>query len=96
MIDDVGDIQSYYDEAVEKEMVRSDRHQLERDITWRYLDSYLPPEGNVLEIGCGAGTITIGLLERGYKVTAVDFSERMIELCRKRISEENQTKTISS
>ena len=94
MIDDVGDIQSYYDEAVEKEMVRSDRHQLERDITWRYLDSYLPPEGNVLEIGCGAGTITIGLLERGYKVTAVDFSERMIELCRKRISEEGLEQTV--
>ena len=87
MIDDIGDIQSYYDEAVEKELVRLDRHQLERDITWRYLDSYLPPEGNILEIGPGAGTITLGLLERGYKITAVDLSEKMIELSRKRISD---------
>lgn len=94
MIDDVSDIQSYYDEATDRELDRLNRHQLEHDITWRYLDDFLPSEGNILEIGCGAGTITIGLARRGYKVTAIDLSAKMIELCKKRTSVEGLKKNI--
>lgn len=88
MFDNISDIQSYYDNATERELERLSRHQLEHDITWRYLDNYLPSKGNILEIGCGAGTITIGLAKRGYKITAIDLSTRMVELCKKRISDE--------
>ena len=81
MIDDVSDIQSYYDEAPGRELDRLNRHQLEYDITWRYLDDFLPSEGNILEIGCGAGTLIIGLARRGYTVTATHLSGNMIERC---------------
>jgi S-adenosylmethionine-dependent methyltransferase len=53
--DDVKDIQVFYDRAVEEENGRLERHQLERDITWRYLDKYLPPRGKILEVGAGTG-----------------------------------------
>lgn len=39
----------------------------------------LPPQGNILDFGCGSGRDTKFFLERGYRVDAVDGSE---ELCR--------------
>jgi len=47
--DDTSDIRQYYEESVEKEDGRLERHQLERDMTWRYLDKYLPRQGKILE-----------------------------------------------
>ncbi|MFC1954436.1 class I SAM-dependent methyltransferase, partial [Chloroflexota bacterium] len=87
MQDNLSDIKSYYDQAVDQEQDRLQRHQLEHDITWYYLKNYLPPEGNILELGCGAGTITIGLAKLGYKVTAIDLSNEMVKTCKKRIIE---------
>jgi SAM-dependent methyltransferase len=88
MADDVSDIRAYYDACVEKENIRLERHQQERDITWRYLDKYLPPLGTVLEIGAATGVYTIPLAKKGYRVTAVDISPNSIEACKKRAVEE--------
>ena len=38
----------------------------------------------VLEIGCGIGTDTINFARAGYRVTAVDPSERSLDLARRR------------
>lgn len=40
------------------------------------------PGAFVLDAGCGAGPLTVALALRGHRVTAVDLSERMVELCR--------------
>ena len=53
MIDDVSDIKAMYDRDPEKEHQRLEWHQLEYELTWRYLDKYLPPGGLILEI-CSA------------------------------------------
>ncbi|HET7212146.1 MAG TPA: methyltransferase domain-containing protein [Terriglobia bacterium] len=37
---------------------------------------------HILEVGCGAGSITIPLAKRGYRVSAVDTVEAMVELTR--------------
>ena len=95
MLDDVSDIRSYYDSATERELARLGRHQLEHDITWLYLDRYLPSEGAVLDIGAGAGGYTVELARRGYTVTAVDLSGKLIELCRKRVSEAGLAKNVT-
>lgn len=42
----------------------------------------LPVWSRVLEVGCGAGSITIPLAKRGYSVNAVDTVEGMLELSR--------------
>ena len=41
---------------------------------------YLPTNGTIGLIGCGAGRDVLGLLERGYAVDGVDASEKCIEL----------------
>jgi S-adenosylmethionine-dependent methyltransferase len=86
--DDTGDIRQFYDDSVEKEDGRLERHQLERDMTWRYLDKYLPRRGKILEIGCATGAYTIPLAKRGYSVTAVDFAPKELDVCKKKVKEE--------
>jgi len=85
-MDDISDIRRYYDEAYEEDS-RLDRHQLERDLTWRYLDAFLPSTGQLLEIGAAAGGYTAGLAKRGYHITAFDLSESLTELRRTKLDE---------
>ena len=40
---------------------------------------FLPPNGSVLDIGCGTCAQTLALLKRGYHITAIDSSDRMVE-----------------
>ena len=94
MIDDVSDIVAMYNNAVEKEHIRLDRHQLEHDLTWCYLNKYLLPEGSILEIGVATGRYTLELAKRGYTVTAVDMSEKLLEKCRQQVSDEGLLKQV--
>lgn len=88
MIDDVSDIAAYYNSDPEREHSRLEQHQLEWDLTWHYLDQYLPSHASILEIGAGTGRYTLELARRGYTLTAVDLSAALIEVCRKRIADE--------
>src|ERR1035438_2018997 len=94
MSDDVSDIAAFYDSDPQKEHDRLARHQLEYDLTWRYLDQYLPSQGSVLEVGAASGRYTLELAKRGYAVTAVDLSAALIEECRKRIVAEEVEKRV--
>jgi S-adenosylmethionine-dependent methyltransferase len=87
-VDNTSDISRFYDAAAERENTRLDKHQVERDMTWRYLDKYLPRQGRILEVGCATGAYTIPLAKRGYFVTAVDFSPSELELCKSRLKTE--------
>jgi SAM-dependent methyltransferase len=42
----------------------------------------VPPGARILELGCGVGRMTHPLLERGFRVTAVDESAEMLERVR--------------
>jgi SAM-dependent methyltransferase len=88
MSDDVNDIAAYYNHDPEREHWRLNRHQLEHDITWRYLDQYLPSQGFILEVGAATGRYTLELAKRGYVLTAVDLSAALIEECRRSIADE--------
>jgi len=70
MRDETRETLAHYEKMVDVEAERLARHQLERDITRRYLPAYLPPEGRILEIGAATGEYTIRLAKRGYRVTA--------------------------
>jgi S-adenosylmethionine-dependent methyltransferase len=87
-MEDISDIAAYYDREKEREHTRLDRHQLEHDLTWRYLDQFLPQSGPILEIGAATGRYTLELARRGYQVTAVDLSQQQLDLCRGRLTEE--------
>ena len=85
MIDEVDDIAAHYDADPQREDLRLEEHQLEHDLTWRYLNQYLPARGAILEIGAATGRYSHQLASRGYAVTAVDLSAALIEQSKKRI-----------
>ncbi|NSW52704.1 MAG: class I SAM-dependent methyltransferase [Anaerolineae bacterium] len=88
MMDDVSDIAALYNSDPENENGRLERHQLERDLTWRHLDQYLPPHGSILEIGAATGGYTLPLARRGYTITAVDMSTELLAVCRAKLAAE--------
>jgi S-adenosylmethionine-dependent methyltransferase len=87
-MEDISDITEYYNLEAESEHTRLERHQLEYDLTWRYLERYLPTQGNLLEVGAATGRYTLELARRGYRVTAVDLSEVQLERNRQRLAAE--------
>ncbi|MFN2303340.1 MAG: class I SAM-dependent methyltransferase, partial [Anaerolineales bacterium] len=87
MTDDISDIANYYNSDPEKEHQRLENHQLEYDLTWRFFEEYLPPQGQLLEIGAATGRYTLELAKRGYRITAVDLSEVNIAFCRQLLIE---------
>ncbi len=46
---------------------------------------FVPGRSDVLDFGCGTGRTTLGLLKKGFTVTAFDFSPAMLEKARSRI-----------
>lgn len=44
------------------------------------------PETKVLEVGCGAGDLTLALVAKGARVSAVDLSPGMVEVARRRVA----------
>ena len=87
MSDDISDIRSFYDGYAESEDARLVQHQLEYELTWRYLDHYLPAQGSILEVGAATGRYTLELAKRGYKVTAVDLSSELIATNRQHLAD---------
>jgi SAM-dependent methyltransferase len=86
MNDDLSDIVDFYNSELEHEHTRLERHQLEYELTWRYLERYLPERGSILEIGAATGVYTVELARRGYQVTAVDMTEKLLQRCRENLS----------
>lgn len=87
MADDINDIRNYYNSPDSGEESRLERYQLERDVTRRYFEEFLPSQARVLEVGAAAGGYTVWLAERGHRVVAVDLSEYLLEQCKKRVAE---------
>lgn len=86
-MDDLTDIQEWYNNSWDGEETRLVRHQLEADISWMYLDRYLPPSGKILEVGFGTGHYTFGLAKQGYEITAVDLAEDFVARCSAKATE---------
>lgn len=46
------------------------------------IDKYFVAGGKTLDVGCGAGRVTIPLFKRGYQVIGIDCAEKMIAAAR--------------
>lgn len=57
--------------------------RMRRDL-WRAVEREVPPGGHLLDLGCGPGIDAEHLASRGYRVTAIDWSPRMVEETLKR------------
>jgi SAM-dependent methyltransferase len=94
MLDDIRDIAFYYNNDPDRELNRLDRHQLEHDLTWCYLERYLPAQGRILEVGAATGRYTVGLARRGYQVTALDLSAELLKKCRENLEAAGVSKQV--
>lgn len=52
-------------------------------------------KGNILELMCGTGRVSIPLLEQGQKLTCVDKSSAMLKVFRKKLENKNHTVNIN-
>lgn len=50
---------------------------------------YVPKSGKLLELGCGAGNITLWLAEKGYDVCGVDIAPTAIAWAQGKAKEHN-------
>lgn len=94
MPDDISDIAAYYNSDPAREHTRLERHQLEYELTWRYLERYLPSQGSILEVGAATGRYTLELARRDYAITAVDLSAELLEVCREKIAQAGLEKQV--
>ena len=62
MLDNIDDIAVYYNNNPEGEHSRLERHQLEYELTWRYLNQYLPAAMSAEEL---AGIVRETIAEVG-------------------------------
>jgi S-adenosylmethionine-dependent methyltransferase len=74
-------VRRFYDSDVEREWCRLDEPlgQIEFASTLRLVDKYFPSAGRVCDIGGGPGRYYVVLAQRGYRVTLVDLSDRLLE-----------------
>jgi 2-polyprenyl-3-methyl-5-hydroxy-6-metoxy-1,4-benzoquinol methylase len=76
------EIINWFDEARTKTLMESEYLNL--------IVNTIPQEGSILDLGCGTGEpIAEFFIEKGFKVTGVDGSQKMIELCKQRFPSEN-------
>lgn len=56
-----------------------------------YIDRFLKEvhHGKILDIGCGTGTLSEYIANKGFSVDAVDFSEEMLKIARRKIKNVN-------
>ncbi|HRK21153.1 MAG TPA: class I SAM-dependent methyltransferase [Fimbriimonadaceae bacterium] len=52
---------------------------------YRILEPHLSPPGVAIDLGCGVGTATLFLAEKGYRVVAMDRERRALEILASRL-----------
>ncbi len=51
--------------------------------------SFFDPGASILDVGCGSGVKSKILQQKGMNVTGIDFSEKMLEIAKRRVPEGN-------
>lgn len=74
-----------YDEVFEKNF-----YKIYDEVTWRYLEPYLPKKRDaiVLDAGGGTGRWAIPMAKKGLNVVLVDISDGMLNVARKKVRAE--------
>jgi SAM-dependent methyltransferase len=62
---------------------------------WQSLDAVFPNPSRLLDLGCGTGLDAIRMAQRGHRVTATDWSARMVQRTVERAAQENVSGQVS-
>lgn len=74
---------SYWKEIYERRTVYGEIYRARHGAVLARVDGLaLAPGSRVLEVGCGAGFLSVALAQRGLRVHAIDSAESMVELTR--------------
>jgi S-adenosylmethionine-dependent methyltransferase len=80
-------VKEFYENNVESEWDRLQRHYIEFDINRNLMDKYIKPGDSVLDVGGGPGRYSLYFADRGCDVTLVDLSCANIEFAKKKANE---------
>jgi len=73
-----------YDKIAEEYQI--DRQAFDHSEELVEFAGFLPKNGKVLDVGCGTGVpVAKFLVEAGFEVVGIDFSEKMLKLARKNV-----------
>lgn len=72
--------------------IAKDWHKDHQSDDWWYegtdeFISYFKKGDNILDVGCGCGTKSKYLIDKGLNVTGIDFSENFIDIAKKEVSD---------
>ncbi|MDI6846650.1 MAG: methyltransferase domain-containing protein [Candidatus Bathyarchaeia archaeon] len=85
------EVKLYYDEKAKSydEIFDMLYFKVYDEITWRYIEPYVPidPNALVLDAGGGTGRWAIRMARKGCKVILMDISERMLKVVDKKVRE---------
>lgn len=86
-MDNLDNVRRFYDETVNYEWRRLDRHQVEFELSKRYINRYIKPYERVLDLGGGPGKYALYLSQRGCQVTLADLSQKNIDFAMNKAQE---------
>jgi SAM-dependent methyltransferase len=73
-----------HSEVVQRYAAADELWQVEDALTARYF----PAAGRILDVGCGAGRVSLALARRDYDVLGIDLSARLVDCATRRIQDE--------
>ncbi|WP_049671156.1 class I SAM-dependent methyltransferase [Bacillus sp. FJAT-27916] len=86
-MDSLENVRGFYDESVNNEWERLDRHKVEFELSKRFMNRYIKPNDKVLDLGGGPGKYSLYLAERGCDVTLADLSQKNVDFALKKATE---------
>ncbi|MGM0840200.1 MAG: class I SAM-dependent methyltransferase [Bacillota bacterium] len=78
-MDSLESVRKFYDDTVNYEWERLDRHIVEFELSKRFMNRYIKPNDKVLDLGGGPGKYSLYLAERGCDVTLADLSQKNVD-----------------
>ena len=79
---------SYWKEVYKENSLPAEIYRQRQAAALAWIDELgLAPDSRVLEIGCGAGFLSVALAKEGMHVYATDAAEAMVELARQHVQE---------
>ncbi|MDR0862848.1 MAG: class I SAM-dependent methyltransferase [Oscillospiraceae bacterium] len=86
-MDNLDAVRRTYDDGVEREWHRAERHPVEFEINRRFIGKYVKPGDRVLDLGGGPGRYSLWLAESGCRATLADLSPNNVAFARNKSRE---------